>query len=432
MPYLERVQKTLEQSPHRFLDNALTADWLTQYEKRTDSIFRYYSIENEVDLIKRTKELSPEKQAFYLEENIKRFLGEFVGKIPYTTIPYEIDEKGFSFAGMHVMDSYQNAARRGGDREKAEIYGFEQIEKRFESDSSPQSAFWISPPKNWDYGFVFILEKDTAGKVKEYILRYPEKQGELKQSSWLFSQIENSAPLPENTDDYLRRPIFAASHNSRDNLETIMRYIGTDERKIAESRIFEEQIESWLGIWIAKYGQIIRSLTMTEPGSPIHKQGVVEAKKILLAIYQQAEKIQEENKWLAPYREKFSPYLKPPEPFDQRMLFAAASQMQTNNGLPTTSGGSCPTINNGSSPTNEFISNSDMKKALSQNITIEQLITKSKDYRDDPDLCHCSAASGPHFHCPGIDKKTNEPCQHAIVVGEGTTTCPICGMSKTC
>jgi len=56
----------------------------------------------------------------------------------------------------------------------------------------------------------------------------------------------------------------------------------------------------------------------------------------------------------------------------------------------------------------------------------------SKDYRDDPNLCHCSAASGPHFHCPGIDKETKRPCNHPIIVGEGTTSCPHCGKGKTC
>ncbi|MFH0773598.1 MAG: hypothetical protein V1922_04785 [bacterium] len=62
----------------------------------------------------------------------------------------------------------------------------------------------------------------------------------------------------------------------------------------------------------------------------------------------------------------------------------------------------------------------------------KNIFRASKDFRDDPNLCRCSAAAGPHFHCPGRNKKTKEPCNHAVVVGEGTTVCPDCGAGKTC
>lgn len=49
---------------------------------------------------------------------------------------------------------------------------------------------------------------------------------------------------------------------------------------------------------------------------------------------------------------------------------------------------------------------------------------------NDSNLCHCGNRS-PHFHCPG--KKSNgEACNHAIIVGRGTTKCPSCGAGKTC
>jgi hypothetical protein len=60
------------------------------------------------------------------------------------------------------------------------------------------------------------------------------------------------------------------------------------------------------------------------------------------------------------------------------------------------------------------------------------ILKLSKDFRDDPNLCRCSAASGPHFHCPGKNKKTKQPCSHAIEVGQGITSCPACGTGKTC
>lgn len=62
----------------------------------------------------------------------------------------------------------------------------------------------------------------------------------------------------------------------------------------------------------------------------------------------------------------------------------------------------------------------------------ENIFKVFKDYKDDPNLCRCGAAGGAHFHCPGVKKQTNEPCKHAIVVGEGVTRCPDCGTEKTC
>ncbi len=62
----------------------------------------------------------------------------------------------------------------------------------------------------------------------------------------------------------------------------------------------------------------------------------------------------------------------------------------------------------------------------------ENILKVSRDFRDDPNLCRCSAASGPHFHCPGENKKTKKPCSHAIEVGKDITACPSCGIGKTC
>jgi len=62
----------------------------------------------------------------------------------------------------------------------------------------------------------------------------------------------------------------------------------------------------------------------------------------------------------------------------------------------------------------------------------ENIFGALKDHRKDPSLCRCAAASGAHFHCPGVNNKTKEPCNHAIVVGAGTPYCPDCGTGKTC
>lgn len=60
--------------------------------------------------------------------------------------------------------------------------------------------------------------------------------------------------------------------------------------------------------------------------------------------------------------------------------------------------------------------------------TLESIL-KGPDYMNDPDLCQCGSANGPHFHCPGGEGGS---CGHAIVVGKGISQCPSCGAGKVC
>jgi len=386
------------------------AHWLTEYEKRPDSIFRYYSLENEVEFLKKAEDLPLPKREYYVQENVKRFLGEFVGKIPYTTIPYEIDEAGFSYAGLHVMDSYRKAARLGGEREKAETAGFEQIEERFKKTSEDTSAFWISPPKIADYGFIFVLEKDKAGLVKEYILRYPEKRGQLEKSMSFFSQISPNEPLPTNTDEFLLRPIPGKSEDKRENLEAVMRLMGINEQKIQASRRFENLVESNLGIWIKKYSEIMCSLAHIHPHSFLYEQGIVESKKILLTIYQKAEEIKNEENSLPSIFEN-RPQLR--EPLDQKNLYERIVVLQNNVSLlPTASAGSCPTILNTDPLENRFVSNTEVLQSLTRGIPPEQVLQKMKE-----DSLDCT--------CPYCKQKVK------AVIANGTITCPRkeCGKS---
>ncbi len=409
MPSLE--QTTLrcshsETSPSRF-NAKQESNWLSNYEKRFDSIFRYYSLENEVDFLKKAEELPLSKKEYYVQENVRRFLGEFVGKVPYTTIPYEINRYGFSYAGLPVMDSYRTAARLGGEREKAEIDGFEQIEQKFRKNDEDTSAFWISPPKTADYGFIFVLEKDSGGKVKEYVLRYAEKKDEVKKSAELFSRISPDTPLPENTDSYLRSPLFGKQKNRQENLDAVMRIIGIDEERIASSHMFEQSIDSKLGIWIHKYSEIVCSLSRLNPRSFLYEQGLIEAKKILLSIYQKAEEIKEEQT-AQPY---VGTYSCKEELLGQETLYERVIILQNNtSSLPKTLGGSCPSIREDNSLDNNFLSNSDMLKSLTEGVTPEQLVKKK-----GKDFLNCT--------CPFCNKKV------VAKIAEGTITCPDCGKS---
>ncbi len=412
MPYLEAVRTRNplpETFPHHFHESK-SPHWLSDYEKRSDSIFHYYSLENEVAFLKKAENLSLSKKTYYVEENVKRFLGEFVGKIPYTTIPYEVDGEGFSYAGLHVMDSYRTAARLGGEREKAETNGFEQIEQEFKKGSGDTSAFWVSPPKIADYGFVFVLEKDNQGFVKEYILRYPEKRGELTKSSRLFSNISAQDSSPLSTDEYLLHPIFGKHVDKKENVEEVMRLIGIDEEKIQFSRQFEQSVDARLGIWIRKYSEIMCSLAAFDPHSFLYQQGLIEAKKILLTIYQNAEEIRDEKPNPSPV---FESGVRVQTQLDQKRLYDRVAVLQSNaSRLPTAAAGSCPTIPGVNPLENRVISNAEILQSLTQGTPPEQSLQKIK-----ADTLDCT--------CPYCKQKVK------AVIANGTITCPRkeCGKS---
>ena len=272
-------------------------NWLHDYEKLEGSIFNYYSIHNEIEFLKKIDSLPSEKKQFYLQENIKRFLGEFVGKVPYTTIPYDVDKNGISFAGIYVMDSYRKAAENGSLREQAETAGFQNIEATYvqslkDAEALPIGA-WISPPKTADYGFVFVFIPDGNGKIKEYILRYPERLTALEKSKDLYSLLSPATSVPQDSNEFLTQPLFDRSNQkSPDILQSVMKEVGINERKIQESKLFEQTINSTLGKWIDSYTSLIQSLALYEKNSPFYNQGILQAKKILLSIYQKAQEIQ--------------------------------------------------------------------------------------------------------------------------------------------
>lgn len=107
--------------------------------------------------------------------------------------------------------------------------------------------------------------------------------------------------------------------------------------------------------------------------------------------------------------------------------------MRRNNLTSMTLGGSCGGKEVSLDSLHEFNMNSltSDSRLLTQG-GIESLFKVSKDFRNDPNLCRCSAASEPHFHCPGTKKSSSESCNHAIIVGKGISQCPNCGQGKTC
>lgn len=424
---LERTQSTPVLSPfslehlpyensYQHRETHTDSQWLNEYKKSPGSIFKYYSVQNEFDFLKSTSELSPEGQAFYVSENVKRYLGEFVGKVPYTTIRYEMDADGFTFAGMHVMDSYKKAAELSRkEREHAEVVGFQIIEDALldkeKKQNPPKTAYWISPPKDWDYGFIFIFKKEEGSKIAEYILRYPENKGEFIQSNNLLSVIDPQSPKLHHSDDFLFAPTFGIEKQKEyGDVDRIMRTIGIDERKISESHYFEKQVEIILGSWISEYTRRVISLSKKDPSDIDFDWQVGQAEILLLSIYQQAQDILR----LFPYQNKSQvlthAFGHDVNMFSEELLGIHALQLKKQKNVPQAEGGSCPVINdaqNMTDPVAQFVSNHDVVNALKIGKKLEDILNGESNEKK---LLECK--------CPKCEQKV------VAVIENGKITCP--------
>lgn len=418
--------RTLHKLEQRSGLNNTSYEWLSAYEKRPDSIFSYYSIPNEITFLQKAEGLTQERKKYYIEENVRRFLAEFVGKVPYTTIPYEIDSQGFSYANMHVMDSYNNATLLGGEREQAENVGFSQIEaEMIQSLHAPQelqtTAFWISPPKIADYGFVFVMKPEGNGKVKEYILRYPEKQTDLTKSAQLYQRISQDNLAPQDTNSFLRSPLFGKLGEHFDfDLHQIMQMIGISNEKIEQSRNFEMQVDQKLGSWIAQFANSI--ILVTEHGRTPTVEDITQCKLLLLSIYQQAQEIVSLQLYGNAMHELSEYFDIPQSRFSWDKLAGYATIFAINSNLPTADAGSCPALEDGNAsldPVARYISNHDIITQL-RHSTPESIAQNknvlTQDNKTDKKL-DCT--------CPFCNEKVS------AIISDGKITCPRkeCGKS---
>lgn len=387
----------------------IDTSWLARYENRPDSIFKYYSIDNEAKFLKQRKEIPVEDKVYYLEENVKRFIGEFVGKVPYTTIPYTLKSDGFNYGGMHVMDTYREAARLGNNREKAETDGFGKIENEFlkHYGGATPTAVWVSPPKIADYGFVFLLTPQENGRVKEYVLRYEEKRGEIKRSQEIANHIDPRAFFHfKSTDAFLKNPTFIYSSFPQDTLQGLLKTVGVSQAKINQSLRFEQEIDKRLSSWIKAYSAIMINLSETPDNTMTSLDQTQQAKAILLSIYSHAQRIRDEI--------NTQPHMTPHEfiqPLSLEYMGRAFAHAQQNSPL-VKGGGSCPVVesHNNTFPGDtqqNFLSNLDFINALYEKTPLE---TKSTGQKTDS------------FPCP--------QCSRPIPSGEGRTSCPHCGLTK--
>lgn len=234
---------------------------LSQHElpaTRKESIFSYYDVSNEINFIKGIQETVPLRDRRYIvRENVNRFLGEFAGKVPYTTIAYTRTDQGLSYAGIDLMDSYRKTAHLSGvgSREEDELIGYEKIAATMAAGAT--SATWISPPKIADYGFVFHFQRDPeSNHIREYILRYDEQQGELGTSASIQNEVAPDRVFDIDTE-YLHNPHIGFGGEL--DIAQVMKGVGICDKEIQSSQMFEKHVRAELSGWVNWYSDAIEA-----------------------------------------------------------------------------------------------------------------------------------------------------------------------------
>lgn len=381
---------TIEQSHHHFPSKEVP-------QSKEQSIFDFYSVPNEIRFIQELTNLPEEEKVFYVKENVLRFLGEFVGQVPYAKISYLLKDHGLEFAGIRTAPVYEKSALMtdGLNREADEWVGYRIIENVL-LDKAP-GATWISPPEDANYGLVFHFQKNPhTNQVNEYILRYTESQGEVSVSQRVLNVLQPNLTFI-NTSAFLRNPLSSSQPDM--DLKLLLTHLGIDSDEIERSKLFEKEIKKSLGSSIEN--GYFRAIS----------EGNVEAaKELLIAYYNWATKIKQELDSLPMYLFK-DIYMRPISAMNgetQHKLAYFASQKAVVMG-----GGSCPVTRAGNStPFSSWNIYQNLRLGLSVEDTLNQQTCLQ---------CQ-SESSSKHFHCPG--------CGGSIESGRGIETCPHCDLNK--
>ncbi len=238
------------------------ADLLFPELPRQQNIFKYYSIPNEIEFA-RNSGLSAEDKKFYIEENVHRFLGEFAGQVPYTSLSYVLEDGAFTYRGIDLTRSYERTAQNS-EREHSEYIGYSRIQDAFSKGAN--SAVWVSPPKDADYGFVFYFSRDKENPdvVREHILRYdePREDDSLSKSKAILKKIHPSGNVSglNSALDFLTHPLIGGSEPTPyADLRLIMSALGIDKNGVDASVRFEKRMRSELVNWLELYTEAVLS-----------------------------------------------------------------------------------------------------------------------------------------------------------------------------
>lgn len=249
-----------------------------------ESIYSTYDVENEVDFLRRHSELPEARKAWYINENILKFVSEFAAEVSVQRLPGVITRDGrFDIAGVDMVDmtAETSALEGAGSRERAEYTGLTRVVKLLQQgvdqSESPESvrAAWASPCKGPDtnYSILFYFQVGSYDEslgghpVVQRILRYDEKHGNFARTKKIYSGVQSLANQPwsshqfSSAADFLNEPILLEGD------EDIDRYIiedlcGIDPYAFEFTQAFERRVSQDLEPLI--HGYVSLALSMAQ------------------------------------------------------------------------------------------------------------------------------------------------------------------------
>lgn len=374
---------------------------------KLNSIEDYFSIENEIDFVDKVKDVIPmEDTRRYIEEDMYKFLGEFAGKVPYTTIKYKKTLDGLDFAGLNLTDSYRRAATNG-ERERAEWVGYDKIQHGL--TEGKKTAKWLSPAKISNYGFLFYFQQDEADPnwVTEYILRYDEKLGTTGESQKILDRL--SPDQSYNTaEEFLNNPIVEDGFNDpKRELMYTLNAAGIKEEDIERSFIYETTVKQLLSKRVDEYTDAI--LTGDKEKATRLRNGIFAA---AVEIAGNLEKQYKGEPGHVAQTSRFAESTVIINKFDNDATFFR----NANQDIKIEGGGSCPAIRKNSK--NPFLAN-DIRTSLESGVTPEKLAQSDWEYKEVGTCRVCEReyteeqakyndALGPCHVCKGCEETLNK------------------------
>jgi|GEM_PF-3396654 len=435
--------------PHTHSDKPVSRDdydasipiW-ERAENGEQSIFESYNPINDAERLRDLEHLPSEQKDYYICENVISYLEEFVGEIPVKKLAGILQNDGnFTMLGVNVTDMYERSAHVAGkgSREDMEKRGLDLIMDQLNQGAN--RAFWISPPKLADYGFVFSFvadpydEKLQGRPIRELLLRYDEESHSVEQSTRMYHAIQQqvSPDLPVVADplldygDFLAHPIIYHTQDEND-ASFLFDAVGISANEAERSEVFRKTILPEITPLLHRYSALIQEMSQLDLQNESEQVRHLkeEAHLMIGAMFNIARAVRrltnEHHTNEQQYHRDRELLLTFGSQFQSReMMMLAASTAFRRESLTITGGSNCLVTQQIGRNEEEVLSRVTDWFSVGASVQMFGLEKASTC-----GLRGCRIRS-PHFHCPS---KNKGGCGGAIPSGKGIRRCPHCGLDK--
>lgn len=390
---------------------------------KAESIFKYFDVSNEVLFVRNLIDfgLPKAERDFYVRENAYRFLGEFVGKIPYTTVSYVLKDDGLYYGDINTTDVYEATAQMTseGSREWAEYAGHENTFRLLHEEDSPIIAF--SPPKIADYSFAFVwtkgeFDEELGGTpIEMRAIRYKEPMESIEATARAAQELIPDIHTDHFPDanSYIASP-FVLSEDLR--IQDVARILGVDSPDVERSQLFEEAVRVEMEGLVEHWIDEVEVAALIEKETVEYQKTMSRLETILAGIFNAAGEIREKLEAEGADYEMgvHSDFID--RGVSDEVRFAYFARLAGQKEATVVGGGSCPVTNDESSD--------GLRRELRLNRTIEDILHRGINATEDS-ASHYNNYACPHCRetIPGELKGKQE---------EWRTHCPHCDGEIDC